>query len=32
MDGDHNFKPRKKSGFTLDDHLNLAITRTTEFY
>ncbi|MFT5004339.1 MAG: putative alpha/beta-hydrolase family hydrolase [Flavobacteriales bacterium] len=30
-DGDHGFKPRKASGFTLDDHLNLAITHTAEF-
>jgi predicted alpha/beta-hydrolase family hydrolase len=30
-DGDHGFKPRKASGFTLDDHLNLAITQTAEF-
>ena len=31
VDGDHSFKPRKASGFTLDDHLNLAITQTAEF-
>jgi predicted alpha/beta-hydrolase family hydrolase len=31
IDGDHSFKPRKASGFTLDDHLNLAITHTAEF-
>jgi predicted alpha/beta-hydrolase family hydrolase len=30
-DGDHSFKPRKASGFTLDDHLNFAITHTAEF-
>ena len=30
-DGDHSFKPRKASGFTLDEHLNLAITQTAEF-
>jgi uncharacterized protein len=30
-DGDHSFKPRKASGFTLDGHLNLAITQTAEF-
>jgi predicted alpha/beta-hydrolase family hydrolase len=30
-DGDHGFKPRKASGFTLDEHLNLAITQTAEF-
>lgn len=30
-DGDHGFKPRKASGFTLDGHINLAITRTAEF-
>jgi predicted alpha/beta-hydrolase family hydrolase len=30
-DGDHSFKPRKASGFTLDAHLNLAITHTAEF-
>jgi predicted alpha/beta-hydrolase family hydrolase len=31
VDGDHSFKPRKASGFTLDEHLNLAITHTAEF-
>jgi predicted alpha/beta-hydrolase family hydrolase len=30
-DGDHSFKPRKASGFKLDDHLNLAVTQTAEF-
>ncbi|MEP1446686.1 MAG: alpha/beta family hydrolase [Paraglaciecola sp.] len=30
-DGDHSFKPRKVSGFTLDGHINLAITQTAEF-
>ena len=30
-DGDHGFKPRKASGFTLDEHLNLAITQTAKF-
>jgi len=31
VDGDHSFKPRKASGYTLDGHLNLAITQTVEF-
>ena len=31
MDGDHSFKPRKASGFTLDGHINLAIIQTAEF-
>jgi predicted alpha/beta-hydrolase family hydrolase len=30
-DGDHSFKPRKASGYTLDGHINLAITQTAEF-
>jgi hypothetical protein len=30
-DGDHSFKPRKASGYSLDDHVNLAITQTAEF-
>jgi predicted alpha/beta-hydrolase family hydrolase len=30
-DGDHSFKPRKVSGFTLDDNLNLAIKKTVDF-
>ena len=30
-DGDHSFKPRKASGFTLDDHVDFAITQTAEF-
>ena len=30
-DGDHSFKPRKMSGFTLDDNLKLAINNTAEF-
>lgn len=30
-DGDHSFKPRKASGFMLDDHLQLAITESAEF-
>ena len=30
-DGDHSFKPRKSSGFTVDDHLARAIRRTAEF-
>ncbi len=30
-DGDHSFKPRKSSGFTIDGHLNQAITQTAEF-
>jgi predicted alpha/beta-hydrolase family hydrolase len=30
-DGDHSFKPRKASGFTLDAHLNLVICQTVEF-
>ncbi|PKG96735.1 alpha/beta family hydrolase [Paraglaciecola sp. MB-3u-78] len=30
-DGDHSFKPRKASGFKLDDHLNLAVSQTAEF-
>lgn len=31
VDADHSFKPRKTSGFTLDDHLNSAITQTAKF-
>jgi len=31
VDGDHSFKPRKASGFTLDAHLNLVISQTAEF-
>jgi predicted alpha/beta-hydrolase family hydrolase len=30
-DGDHSFKPRKASGFSLDGHINLAITQTAKF-
>ena len=30
-DGDHSFKPRKASGFTLEDNLNLAIKKSVEF-
>jgi predicted alpha/beta-hydrolase family hydrolase len=30
-DGDHSFKPRKASGYTLDGHINLTITQTAEF-
>lgn len=30
-DGDHSFKPRKSSGFTVEDHLKTAIRRTAEF-
>lgn len=30
-DGDHSFKPRKTSGFKLDDNLNLAIEKTVKF-
>ncbi|MFT6284620.1 MAG: putative alpha/beta-hydrolase family hydrolase [Arenicella sp.] len=30
-DGDHSFKPRKASGFTLEDNLNLAIKNTVQF-
>jgi len=30
-DGDHSFKPRKTSGYSLDGHINLAITQTAEF-
>lgn len=30
-DGDHGFKPRKASGITLDDNLNLAIQKTVKF-
>ncbi|MFT6992341.1 MAG: putative alpha/beta-hydrolase family hydrolase [Paraglaciecola sp.] len=31
IDGDHSFKPRKASGGTLDDNLNLAIKKTVDF-
>jgi predicted alpha/beta-hydrolase family hydrolase len=30
-DGDHSFKPRKSSGFTVEDHLTRAIRRTADF-
>jgi predicted alpha/beta-hydrolase family hydrolase len=30
-DGDHSFKPRKASGCTLEDNLNLAIKNTVQF-
>ncbi|MFQ3191171.1 MAG: putative alpha/beta-hydrolase family hydrolase [Paraglaciecola sp.] len=30
-DGDHSFKPRKASGSTLEDNLNLAIQNTVQF-
>jgi len=30
-DGDHSFKPRRTSGFSLDDHLKSAVTQTAEF-
>jgi predicted alpha/beta-hydrolase family hydrolase len=30
-DGDHSFKPRKFSGYTLDAHLNLVISETADF-
>jgi len=30
-DGDHSFKPRKASGYSLDGHINLAIIQTAEF-
>lgn len=30
-DGDHSFKPRKSSGFKLDDNLNLAMKNTVDF-
>lgn len=30
-DGDHSFKPRKASGVTLEQNLNLAINKTVEF-
>jgi len=30
-DGDHSFKPRKASGFSLDGHINLTITQTAKF-
>ena len=30
-DGDHSFKPRIASGYSLDGHINLAITQTAEF-
>ncbi|MFT5838622.1 MAG: putative alpha/beta-hydrolase family hydrolase [Flavobacteriales bacterium] len=30
-DGDHSFKPRKASGFTFDDNLNLAVKKTVQF-
>lgn len=30
-DGDHSFKPRKVSGFTLDDNLSLAIKKAVDF-
>ncbi|MEM8690060.1 MAG: alpha/beta family hydrolase [Pseudomonadota bacterium] len=30
-DGDHGFKPRKRSGFTLDDHMTRAIEVSADF-
>ena len=30
-DGDHSFKPRKASGLTLEDNVNIAIKSTVDF-
>jgi hypothetical protein len=30
-DGDHSFKPRKSSGFSLEDHLGRTVEAVTKF-